>query len=234
LASMAVLSYHSLFPGPLSRKWKNPSSNSILGAIIDEFYNQRKKRRRFTLITVFVLFLQQLGAASPSIQKFILHIFQPLVLGGIFFFGMILTKHPSYLIGVSILSVLGFLRVGYIFWREKFRAELVYVHEIERDWSPSSQSNLLSFVSTSSKPRDPILKEKPQPRRFFAEQGGDLENADEIEETEEERKLDPLGVVDFHSGLLKSSSNLCVEDIESNQTEPYSPDTPGLCQQNEK
>jgi hypothetical protein len=50
--------------------------------------------------------LRSLGAVNPALQKFIVHNLQPLVLGALFLFGMILAQHPYSFIGVAMLLLL--------------------------------------------------------------------------------------------------------------------------------
>jgi hypothetical protein len=50
--------------------------------------------------------LRGLGAVNPALQKFIVHNLQPLVLGALFLFGMILAQHPYSFIGVAVLLLL--------------------------------------------------------------------------------------------------------------------------------
>lgn len=100
LASMIVRSYHTSLPGEISRKWKSSS-----GIFTNLFLNQvptTRRVRHFTFTSILFTLLQQLGSISPSIQRIILHILQPLILSALYFISVILRDHPYSLIGVGI------------------------------------------------------------------------------------------------------------------------------------
>lgn len=64
---------------------------------------------------------------SPSIQRLILHLLQPLVLGALFYLGMVLQNHPLSLIGVGILFIAVVISVIYSLQsdeREKKEADM--------------------------------------------------------------------------------------------------------------
>ena len=96
LASLIVRSYHSFSPGEIANQWKSNPSNyhSYFKSKISNWLSQRNRMKRLTILGIFILFLQRLGAYSPALQKFILHLLQPLVLGGICFIGYQLSKDP--------------------------------------------------------------------------------------------------------------------------------------------
>lgn len=123
---MIVRSYHTSLPGELSRKWKSPPS------VIETFFNQvptTRRLRRFTFMSLFYTFLQQLGSISPSIQRVILHIVQPLLLSALYFISVILRKHPFSLIGVGILFIIGIYYIISSIYKDRIELEENMKHQ---------------------------------------------------------------------------------------------------------
>lgn len=103
LSSIIVRSYHTSSPGELSRKWKSSSRGLLLFPFLASPSSRRI--RRFTVSALLYGFLQQIGALSPSFQRVLIHILQPVVLGALFYLGMILSEHPLSFIGVGVICL---------------------------------------------------------------------------------------------------------------------------------
>jgi hypothetical protein len=61
--------------------------------------------RRFAWTSLLFAALQQLGSMSPSLQRMLIHILQPIVLGAFFYLGVLLSGHPLSFIGVGALCL---------------------------------------------------------------------------------------------------------------------------------
>ncbi len=85
--------------------------------------HSRNRVRRWTITGLVLTILKQLGAMSPMIQKLILHLAQPMILGGLFLVGIILSDHPLSFIGVGFLT---FFLIGYVsraIWKDSEEKE---------------------------------------------------------------------------------------------------------------
>jgi hypothetical protein len=139
MASLIVLSYHSWSPGELSQKWK-VTHQTFATKIFHWFApsgSSRSRVRRYTLSAVVVTLLQQLGSVSPTLQRLILHVVQPVVFGGIFLLGYLMAEHPLSFIGAGVVLL------GIIFLIYRAIAE----DRSERD--DEGDANLMIFPDNS-------------------------------------------------------------------------------------
>lgn len=109
MASMIVLSYNSKSPGELSHKWKNDNQPQLATRVFHWFSpstSSRQRVRRYTLTALIIASLQSLGSMSPTLQRLMIHIIQPVVFGGILLLGLLMKDHPLSFLGAGVLVVL--------------------------------------------------------------------------------------------------------------------------------
>lgn len=174
---MIVRSYHTSLPGEISRKWKSSS-----GIITNLFLNQvptTRRVRHFTFTSILFTLLQQLGSISPSIQRIILHILQPLILSALYFISVILRDHPYSLIGVGIIFIVGFIYIISSIYKDRVELEEDKKHQenirsnetsiphINNLSSSSPSLSLSSSILSQIKSESPKnLKQIPEPFHF--------------------------------------------------------------------
>jgi Ca2+/Na+ antiporter len=147
LSSLIVRSYHTSSPGEISRKWKQ-SGTSLIQTLFFNQTSSTKRIRRFTMTALVFSLLQYLGSMSPSIQRLILHLIQPLVLGALFYFGMVLQNHPLSLIGVGALLI----------------AVILYViYSLRKDEMEKEEADKFVSVAPSLNPSTTARKSNPSP-----------------------------------------------------------------------
>lgn len=110
IASIIVQSHHCYLPGGISHKWLNNNNNN-------NNQSQNKKRNRikyFTLTSIFITFLQQLGSMNSFLQKMIIHILQPIVLMLLLGLKVLFDSYP-YLFYCLLFLII--LLIGYVCWK---------------------------------------------------------------------------------------------------------------------
>jgi hypothetical protein len=96
--------------------------------------------------------LQQLGSMSPSLQRVLIHLLQPIVLGALFYLGVVLSDHPLSFIGVGVLC-LGL--VAYI-------ANLIRKERLENA-EPPLQSVIVPKITPDPKDSHSLSPSPPPP-----------------------------------------------------------------------
>jgi len=101
LESIIVQSYHSYLPGEIGNKWKFMPASGLFGWR----YSSRSRVVKFSLTNVLVRLLQHLGGTSPTAQRVLIHLMQPLAVSGLFVLWVVLWKHPLWSIVFGVLIV---------------------------------------------------------------------------------------------------------------------------------
>ena len=108
LASTLVLSYQSSLPGEIAYKWKS-HRQSFATQLFHSFFSSpqspNRHIRRFTLSSLVLTLFQQLGSLSPTLQRLILHIIQPMICGGLFLLGYLMNRYPLSFIALGVLLI---------------------------------------------------------------------------------------------------------------------------------
>lgn len=115
IASVIVQSHHSYLPGGISHKWLNNNNNNNNNN--NQNKNKNKKRNRvkyFTLTSIFITFLQQLGSMDSFLQRMIIHILQPIVLMFLFGLRILFDSYPYLFYSLLFLIILS---IGYVCWK---------------------------------------------------------------------------------------------------------------------
>jgi hypothetical protein len=75
------------------------------------------------MTALFFTLIQQLCSISPSFQRLLIHLLQPMVLGGLYYIGVILRRHPLSFIGVGGVVVISVIYIIYSLWKEQMKEE---------------------------------------------------------------------------------------------------------------
>ena len=103
LESAIVRSYHSLYPGAVAKNWKDRSEFYYRsGAVVP---SGRTYLRRFSVIALLSLLIQQLGAVSSTWQRMIIHLLQPLFAVSLIMMWQYMWNHPIHFIFLLLLVV---------------------------------------------------------------------------------------------------------------------------------
>lgn len=177
IASVIVQSHHCYLPGGISHKWLNNNNNNS--------QNQNKKRNRvkyFTLTSIFITFLQQLGSMNSFLQRMIIHILQPIVL--VFLFGLkfLFDSYPYLFYCLLFLIILS---IGYVCWKvwKDIEIERIENNMIVPEYS-NNKENLI-IVNKNQSPSQSISNISNEENKIENQ----LENKNETEENKEENHL---------------------------------------------
>jgi hypothetical protein len=113
-----VKSYHTFLPGEISLKW-NPQHTFL--PLFFPFRSRRK--RQFTLSLLATMLIRQFGSSNSTLQRFIVHIVQPIALSGVLLFGRLLFKYPLGFIGVGLILLFCAIHVANSLQSEKHELE---------------------------------------------------------------------------------------------------------------
>lgn len=111
-----VKSYRTYLPGEISRKW-NPR-HAILPSF-SIFSTRSHRHRPITLSLIITMMIRQFGSSNSTLQRFIVHILQPIALSGVILLGRLLLHHPLGFIAVGAVSVLCTAHIVSSLQREK-------------------------------------------------------------------------------------------------------------------
>jgi hypothetical protein len=130
---MIVLSFHTASPGELSHKWRSKQqslSTRLFHRLLSSSSSSRTRQRvrRFTVSAAVMTLFQQLGAMSPALQRFFLHIAQPTVFGGLLMIGLLMTHHPLSFIAAGVLVVLAVVAMARSLSRDLTEREECHSH----------------------------------------------------------------------------------------------------------
>jgi hypothetical protein len=84
--------------------------------------------KRFTLYTVFISLMQQLGATSPTLQRVLIHSIQPFLVSAFFLVLVVFRDHPWYAVIVAPFTVYLIYRVHDDYRREQLERKDAGVH----------------------------------------------------------------------------------------------------------
>lgn len=105
LESVIIQSYHNSSPGQFLNIWKNHSGRSSR-------MNGSHRAKKFFITSLMVAWLQRIGALSPTLQRVIIHMLQPIAASGLVLLWFPLQKYPE-LWAVVGLIVLYFIYLVY-------------------------------------------------------------------------------------------------------------------------
>lgn len=181
LASTIVLSYHTPLPGELSHKWK-PKPVSIAASMFQGLYGTRRRYRRYTLTAVISLLFQHLGAMSPSIQRFILHMTQPMIFGGLFLVGIIMRKYPLSFIAVGVAFLALVITGGRSIWKDlrEEKENVIMIDRVDVNNSAKAGMHLIDqkslHISDNDHPEKSLVGIVPVPSKLsFSDSIGDAD-----------------------------------------------------------
>jgi hypothetical protein len=206
LESVIIQSYHSHSPGQFSNVWKGREATGPWWSPMRGTHRSKK----FFLTSLLVAWLQKLGALSPTLQRVIIHMLQPMVASGLVLLWFPLQKHPELWSVVGLLA----LYLGYLVY-QNYQADhqSAGVGESPSEVTPL-ESNKAQTVDFQT-PRDAAPPPRSQPHSQSPDHAeekmhssvndssdneedlGDWESDDEDEEASDPEDLDHLFDVYF-------------------------------------
>lgn len=128
LESLIVLSYESYLPGEICHKWHGHTSRQLLKEKRDEQSSsaawstmlQRPLRWIAAVSAGLSALLQILGAAPMAAQRTVLHIVQPMLLGGLISLGHMATMSTAALVGLIAVTLCFIGSIIYLVWQHYF------------------------------------------------------------------------------------------------------------------
>jgi hypothetical protein len=185
LESVIIQSYHSHSPGPFSNVWKGSEATGPWWSPMRGTHRSKK----FFLTSLLVAWLQKLGALSPTLQRVIIHMLQPIVASGLVLLWFPLQKYPELWAVVGLLV----LYLGYLVY-QSYQSNLQSAGVSE---SPAEITPLESNSKHLKTPRVDALspeREKEEEVPSFASDSSDNGEMDqwECDEDSDSEDLDQL------------------------------------------
>ncbi len=113
LESTLVLSYQQSVPGPFGDRWKKQVREPDLTRRLFTYF------RRFGAVAITLTVLQFTGTLSPSVQRVIIHLLQPLVFAGLIVLFNLCYHYPAFFAIVAVVFTSAVVLIIYDKWNSE-------------------------------------------------------------------------------------------------------------------
>ncbi len=216
LESVIIQSYHTYYP--TESIWSGDRFQSSLSPV--SWFSTLYSRPIKSLITSM---FQYIGATSPTLQRVLIHLIQPLFMSSLIYLWIILLSHPEWFSLVGTLFLLGFVRSIYLlFWTESAGP-----HTSKPQISPSVFPIHSPDLEESSQEHSLHLFESDEDENYLPS-SCQLVSSDEVEGWTEshlddislEDSLPPISFSQFLHCQSRSISPLSLSDKEGVSCDP--------------